>query len=176
MQKLRLVIWELYVGRGVTDGFCPLCDTVRIFRNHTTGFEAAHVVANRFYSDAQMLQSTDLYPSCSSCNNECRDQCLFDYLYCRERYKQLRRMIWALYTNVQESGNNPENLHIWQVMRKWYGTERFPLGGGIKNTQMVYEIARNVELTHLLKEASELNAKSAENAKKTQQLLECTIY
>jgi hypothetical protein len=84
-------------------------------------------------------------------------------------------MIWAIYVVIQDTGKNPEGLHVWQVLRKWYGPDRFPMGGGIANKQ-VYEIARNVEVTHLIQEAATLNQKLAENAKRTQSLLECNIY
>jgi hypothetical protein len=90
---------------------------------------------------------------CATCNNECGDLCLLDFLFGRGRLDQLRAMIAAIFKTF--SSQHQDNLSFvegqaWRVLDHLYGPKRFPSGGGIQNTQPIYELARRIQMEQLL--------------------------
>lgn len=115
----------------------------------TTG--AAGGAANIFY----------LFPGCQTCNNECAEQCLLDFLYTRLRYKQLRAFIWSVfstYTTLHEGELAQHEGLCWRVLDHLYGPKRFPAGGGIENRWAIYQLANAEQLKHLNEDIKQLSA------------------
>lgn len=147
---LKRAIWDMYIGMGVQKTFCPICGINQISNNVNSGFEAAHVVARRYFSGEMNVYYA--YPSCSSCNNQCEDLCLLDFFYVRNNLHALRQFIMKVYQCylIEHSHHLAlEDRYSWRIIHHLYGPERFLTGGGIINTKAIYEIAR-VEELHLL--------------------------
>lgn len=172
--QLRKAVWDLYIGIGVAEALCPLCGITRIQRNTNSGFECAHIVASKFYT-GDTLTTLYAYPSCSSCNNDCSDLCILDYLFVRQRYTVLRKMLWAIYTHYAVQHPDEDHPVAWKVIRHLYGFDRYPAGGGIVNYRPIYEMARHEQLQQTLKRTQELNAELLAQSKLMQHLLEDKI-
>lgn len=167
---LKKTIWDLYIGIGVQRAPCPICGVNELFRTINSGFEAAHIVADKYFCEE--LTSLYLFPCCKTCNNECRDYCLLDFVWCRERYNVLRRMIWDIFKHYQDlHPDEPEN-QCWKILDHLYGDRRFPAGGGLVNTTPIFRIARLVQMDAILKQNQELNAQLLQNNAIIQRLLE----
>lgn len=168
---LRHAIWDVYIGRGYKTRPCPLCGVNQLMRNTNSGFEAAHMVADKFMSGTQELSIYYLFPSCSSCNNECRTQCILDFLFCRLRYKELRSLICAVCTLYREENTELDMKHrLWPyILKTLYGSERFKSGGGLVNENRIYEIAEQEQRKFLANELARLSLRE-------QQLLEEKIF
>lgn len=157
-QTLRKRVWELYIGIGVSEATCPLCGMTRISKIQNSGFQACHIVADKFLSSTTTLTVFDLFPGCQICNNECADICILDYLYGRERYVELRRLIWNVFTAFMTQHEAELSQHeglCWRVIQHLYGRSRYPAGGGIANEKQIYEIARTEQYAHLVQDARE---------------------
>ncbi len=151
---LRRLIWDRYIGPGVKEIQCPLCSMYKIYQNANNGFEAAHIVAKKFNLELNVYQ---VYPSCSSCNSECKTMCLLDYLFARQRFNALKRIILQIYTiYLEEHGDTmTENEKlIWNVLDHLYGADRYPAGGGIENKTGIYAIAKSQQLSMLSEKIS----------------------
>jgi hypothetical protein len=174
---LKRAVWDAYIGPAVQEAPCPICGIVRIYQTRNSGFEAAHIVADK-YELATELNVTHLYPCCETCNNYCSDLCLLDYMWGRERIPQLRAFIWAVYQafvgrHVGEL-DQLDNL-TWRVIQHLYGAQRYPGGGGLQNEKQIYELAREVQMTKLAEEAARLSAQMVDNAKTLRKLMESRI-
>ena len=158
-QKLRLQVWELHIGPGIKRALCPLCNLVEIAGpSQNSGFQACHIVADRFMPKESPLTVFYLYPGCQTCNNECADLCLFDFLYLRMRYTQLRTLIWTIFKTFSVLHKDELSTHeglCWRVLDYLYGPKRFPAGGSIENRYIIYEIARNEQLLHIQEESKQ---------------------
>ena len=90
---VRKRIWDMHMG-NVKSGPCLLCGMEHIKKNKNNGFEAAHIVANKYCqkSDDPYL----LIPSCSTCNNEMGTTNLWDWLYGNGRFKALKSIAWKI--------------------------------------------------------------------------------
>lgn len=140
---LKRAVWDLYIGIGVQKALCSLCGINAIFGNTNSGFECAHMVARNFFQEE--LSVYYLFPSCAVCNNQCRDLCVWDFLYVRARLGVLRKAILAVYRFYlieHEHNLAPQDKLAHVILDHLYGPKRFPLGGGIQNTKQIYEIAR----------------------------------
>ena len=149
--NLKKIIWDRYIGPGVKETLCPLCSTFKIENSVNSGFVAAHLVAAKFICE-EKLNVFHVYPSCSSCNSECGDLTVFDYLFCRQRMNALKRLLNSIYrVFMEENGHNMSSEYnlIWKVLDHLYGPKRYPAGGGIINTKPIYEIARGEQLVML---------------------------
>jgi len=157
---LKRLVWDLYIGIGKTESKCPLCGINTISNKTNSGFEGGHITADKFLDKAHQLNEFYLYPICSVCNNECADFTIFDYLWTRGRYKQLEKMISAIYKHF-EAVNNDELVHhdrlAPKILEYLYGTSRFPAGGGIINTTQIYKLALVVQYKDLLLQSQKLN-------------------
>jgi hypothetical protein len=153
---LKRRIWDTYIGPGIKEQLCPLCNVHRISATVNSGFDAAHIVAEKYLTED--LSHYYLYPSCASCNNECKDMCLLDFLFCIGRIKELRNVINNIY-RVFTAEHEPE--FVWKILEHLYG--RFPAGGGLVNTKAIYEIARGEQLKVLATKMS-LLAREMETA------------
>lgn len=157
-----MVLWDMYIGDHLREALCPLCGLARIHKTQNSGFEAAHIIARRWFkpSDTEMNKYYGV-PSCTSCNNNMGDRCVFDYLFCMQRLPQLRSLLRIVYSAFvaehQLVALGPERL-LWNVLDHLYGPKRFPLGGALYNSKAIYEIARNVQLEALMQEAAALTA------------------
>lgn len=142
--NLKKQVWENYCGIHITESICALCGIVKIYLNKNSGFECAHIIADKFLT--RKLSVLYLYPSCSSCNNECQDLCLLDYLWVRGRFPQLKKMILQIYKayTTQFDLTSSEKM-AWKVLEHLYGKNTFPAGGGIVNELQIYEQARLAE-------------------------------
>ncbi len=145
---LKKLIWDVYIGPGIKEALCPLCGTYKIYQFSNSGYESAHIVSAKF--NTEPLNVFHIFPTCSSCNNECKDLCILDYLFCRGRLGALRKMINCIYRKFLEENADviaPEDRLIWRVLDHLYGNKRFPAGGGIVNTKAIYEIAKGEQLS-----------------------------
>jgi hypothetical protein len=141
-QDLKRAIWDTYIGTHKKEEVCPICSLQKVYQIINSGFEAAHIVAEKFMGDVE-LSVLYLIPSCSSCNNEMRDICLLDYLYVRGRLNQLKRILRIIYNQfISLHVLNGEDKCIWKILDYLYGKNRFPAGGGLANSTGIYEIAR----------------------------------
>lgn len=158
---MKKTIWDMHIGIGFKTAKCPLCGLSEIFCNVNSGFEAAHIVADKHFTG--QFNVLYLYPSCKGCNNDCEDMCILDFLYCRGRIDVLRRMIWSIFSQYQrEHPEEPDNK-AWKLMRFLYGPKRFPVNGGIVNERQIYDIAKNVQAQMLTEETAKLLKQVEEN-------------
>lgn len=159
---IRKRIWEMYIGAGKKEDFCPLCLQQKIQNAaQNSGFNACHMVADKFMFQDDLQSIYYLFPGCSVCNQECADLCILDYLYGRGRYNILRKVLWSIYSSyIQEyhSVLREEDRLCWKVIKNLYGSEKFPSGGGIHrdNEKAIYEMARNVHNEHMLENQQRL--------------------
>jgi hypothetical protein len=161
------------MGVGNKSDRCPLCGVNQI-QSHTSnsGFQACHVVADKFA--LKELNVYYLFPGCATCNNECGDVCLLDFMFSRGRHEQLRRIIWAIYSTFIAQHKDDLSFvegQAWRVIDHLYGPRRFPAGGGIQNTRAIYEMARYEHYRHLVEEAATLAHKQQEVFRKMQVVL-----
>lgn len=176
-QNLRKRIWELYIGIGVKEATCPLCGTNTISVVQNSGFQACHVVADGYHT-SKKLTVFDVFPGCATCNNECADACLIDFLYNRQRFGELRRFMWNVYTAFITQHADELAHHermCWRVIQHLYGRARYPAGGGIVNEKQVYEIARAEQCARLAQDIGECNDKLQEMCRQLQHLMSCDI-
>jgi hypothetical protein len=160
---LKKIIWDMYVGIGKQEALCGLCGINRIKNNTNSGFEAAHVIARGFLTEE--LTVYYLYPSCSVCNNECKELCVFDFLYARQRIVELRKAIMIIYKRYiteHEHELEPQDRLAHLILDHLYGPKRFPAGGGIQNTKQIYEIARSEQYEYLREQTKELERQLGE--------------
>jgi hypothetical protein len=158
--NLKRAIWDVYVGAALQEAPCLLCRRNPIYRISNSGFQAAHVVARRFFDPSDTKISVFyVIPSCAACNNDMGDMNLFDYLYTLNRMHALRSLLLAVYKMYMEQHHHAmpvdacnERL-IFNVLQHLYGKTRFPLGGHIENTNHIYQIARIEQLNMLVEEA-----------------------
>ena len=173
---LKRQCWERHIGIGILESPCPMCGIQRIFNNVNTGFEVAHIVSQQFVNeDLTILYA---YPSCRSCNNECGDMCVLDYLYCRGRIKQLKKLMMNMYELFLLSHGDElvkEHCMAWKVIDHLYGRTKFPAGGGIQNAKQIYEIARMEQYRKMSKESARLAKKLEKLGEEMSQLMECEI-
>jgi hypothetical protein len=173
---LKRQCWERFIGIGILEAPCPLCGVHRIQNNLNSGYEIAHLISQRYLNEDLTLLYT--IPSCASCNNECSDLSVFDFLYCRGRIKPLKKLIMNLYelfTLMHGDDLIPEHNMAWRVLDHLYGPRRFPAGGGIVNTKQIYEIARIEQYRQLTKESARLARKLEKVANNISELMECEI-
>lgn len=175
---LRQQIWDLHVGIGKKSALCPLCNHKTIYSSKiNSGFEAAHIVADKWMGNTE-LTALYLFPSCDVCNNECSDFTVLDFLFNRGRIGMLRKVIASIYKAFCDFYENElplENKIAPKVLHYLYGSDRFPAGGGIVNTKAIYEIARQVHLSLLVKHAKELSEQLDKTNTEIQNLLEYDI-
>ena len=175
--KLRNAIWEMYMGPGVQEGKCILCDARTIIKGTNSGFEACHVIA-RVYIGNIIPSRYYLVPGCSGCNKQCGTLCILDFLYNYNRHTQLKRLIRIICEKyVEENGPHilPSDRMDWKILRYLYGSETFIAGGGITNETAIYEIARVQEAERLINEAARINQQLAGVSTRLGALLESTI-
>ena len=159
---LKTLIWARYIGPGLNKASCPLCNMYELQRNANSGFEAAHIIASRWYAEDKLTVYYAV-PSCAACNNECNDACLLDYLYCRGRMNALRHLIRCIYAAYTEE--NPNETHnIVHIMSRLYGPARFKAGGGLVNTTEIYNIALAEQTTLLTRQLQTLTQKLQETS------------
>lgn len=173
---LRKAIWEMYIGVGIKEAICPLCGLNRIQGNVNSGFECAHVVARNWMTEE--LSVYYMFPSCTVCNNECREMCVLDFLYVRQRIVPLRRIVMAIYQRYvveYEHELAVENRMIHLILDHLYGPRRFPAGGGIQNRKQIYEIARTEQYQWLLERGAQLEKQLGEIQTQRRGLLEENI-
>jgi len=172
--NLKKAIWDIYIGIGIKRALCPLCGLKQINSSTNGGFDAAHIVADKyFYEDVNVLY---FYPSCDICNNDCADLCIFDFLYVRHRLNALRKMISAIHhAFIAMHDGELANTMAPAILDYLYGFERFKAGGGIQNTKQIYEIARMVQYNELREKSAELNKEVQKLGKEMEELLSYEI-
>lgn len=146
----------MYVGIGKTEALCGLCGINRIRNGTNSGFEGAHIIARGFLTED--LTVYYLYPSCAVCNNECKELCVLDFLYARQRIVELRKIIMTIYKRYvmeHEHELDPQDRLAHLILDHLYGPKRFPAGGGICNTKQIYEIARAGQYEYLTAQTRE---------------------
>jgi hypothetical protein len=173
---LKKAIWEMYMGLGVQEAPCTLCGIHRIRSNVNSGFECAHIVARNYMTES--LSVYYMFPSCSVCNNECRDMCVLDFMWVRGRIAPLRKVIMAIFQRFiteheHELSSDQHMAHL--VLDNLYGPKRFPTGGGIQNTKQIYEIARTEQYQSLIDKAVQLERQLGELQRQRQGLLDANI-
>jgi len=172
--SLKKSIWDIYIGVGVKRALCPLCGIKYINANTNAGFEAAHVVADKyFYEEVSVLY---FYPSCDVCNNDCADLCILDFLWLRARFAKLKEMIFAIYhAFISMHEGDLANTMAPSILDFLYGPDRFKAGGGIQNRKQIYEIARIVQYNELREKSAELNRQVQKLGKEMEELLNYEI-
>ena len=167
---LKKAVWDLYIGIGVQRAPCPVCGVTELSRTANSGFEAAHIVADKYFTEE--LSTLYLFPCCKPCNNECRDLCLLDFVWCRERHHVLRKMIWDIFCHYQNMHpGEPEN-QAWKILDHLYGPKRFSAGGGLVNRTQIYLVARMVQMDYIVAENIKLHQEIQQNSRIMQRLME----
>ncbi len=169
---LKKTVWDVHIGPGVREAICHLCGIYKINNNINSGFECAHIVAHKFMTEEPNVYY--LYPSCTSCNNECRDDCLFDFLYMRQRTEQLRKVIVTICTRYiiehdNELDDGSRMFHI--ILDHLYGPKRFSAGGCIGNRKVIYEVAQQEQYQILRLRAVALAEQSEAIARQMRMLM-----
>lgn len=177
-QKLRKQIWEMYIGPGKKSAMCPLCEQVEIEGpSKNSGFQAAHIIADKFLADED-LSVFYLFPGCASCNNECADECILDYLLNRLRIDRLSQVIWQIFTVFARLNSfqlsKLEGM-AWKVLDFLYGPSKFTAGGGIQNTYEIYKLASAIQLNHLNIELRKATDRVTELAQIIKEVTACEI-
>lgn len=173
---LKRAIWDLHIGAGVREALCPLCGVHKIYATQNSGFEAAHVVARKFFVGE--LNVFSLVPSCAPCNNECDNTCVLDFLWVRARLGPLRQIIMVIYRafvthHAHELAQ--QDRMAWRVLEHLYGPARYGAGGGIINTKAIYEVARVEECAALTEEMARLAAQQQRLTFQLKSLMEAEI-
>jgi hypothetical protein len=173
---LKRSVWEFYMGIGVQKALCSMCGINTISNNINSGFECAHVVARNFFYEE--LNVYYLFPACAVCNNQCRDMCVWDFMYARGRLGPLRKAvlgIYKVYLVEHEHELAPQDRMAHLILDHLYGPKRFPVGGGIQNTKQIYEIARAEQYEFLREQSLALERQLEEIQVQRRQLLEVEI-
>lgn len=166
----------MYMGVGVQEAPCTLCGINRIKSNVNSGFECAHIVARNYMTE--QLTVYYMFPSCATCNNECRDMCVLDFMWVRGRLAPLRKVIMLIfqrYVVEHEHELAPDQRMAHLVLDNLYGPKRFPAGGGIQNTKQIYEIARAEQYQWLLEQSLQMEKRLGDLQVARQELLEANI-
>lgn len=177
-KNLKKQVWETYIGPHIKTTMCPCCKINKISNDQICGYEAAHIVADKYWKPEQKLTVLYLFPSCSACNNDCRDINLFDFLYCRGRFDALRKLIRDIYQaflSIQMDMINPNADIIHYILDELYGKEKFPAGGFIVNREEIYRIAKSEQLQLIDEQLKELQEQSSRLLKKQKVILESAI-
>lgn len=173
---LKKLCWDVYIGSSIKETVCPLCGLYQIYQSTNSGYEACHVVARKFNSDALSIYYITV--GCAACNNICADICILDYLFCRQRIGALRKFMQIVYTKFVEEHEHSlamEDRMIWHVLDYLYGMRRFPAGGGIVNLKQIYEIARSEQMVLLTNEMCKIGARLQALSKEYAMVTECEI-
>lgn len=173
---LRKAIWEMYMGVGVKEAPCTLCGIHRIHSSINSGFECAHIVARGYMTDP--LTVYYMFPSCSGCNNECKEICVFDFMFVRGRIAALRKVIMIIYQRFlaeheHELATDQRMAHL--ILDNLYGPRKFHLGGGIQNTKAIYELARLEQYEWLVEQGAQWERKLWELHRQRMLLMESEI-
>ena len=158
-QALRRAVWDMHVGPGVQQTHCGLCGINAMSRTQNNGFDTAHIVARKWMVSDEKINVLYLVPSCKSCNSQCENTCVLDFLWCNNRLATLRRIIMVIFNafvtqHIHELSD--EDRMAWRVLEHLFGPSRYPAGGGIINTKAIYEIARIEQQAALIEEAAQL--------------------
>jgi len=164
---LRIECWDVFIGPGVQKTTCFLCGLYEISKTTNNGFQALHIIAEKFNPHVNIFY---IYPGCISCNSECSTLSVFDFLYTRGRYRQLKHMLWQIFSLFTE--RRGDELHYYnnsiaKVVSHLYGYSRFRTGGFLVNTE-IYDICKNVQIEKLSLRVAELS----DSLKNTAQLLQ----
>ena len=172
---LRTAVWDRYIGPGIKNATCSLCGIYEMSTKFGGGWDCAHIVADLYCTNVNVYY---LYPTCSNCNGECKTMTLFDYLYCRERYKKLDMILWRIYEIYSEE--HSDELHyydnqMWRVIDHLYGFKRFPAGGGIVNAKQIYKRCKAIQSHKLSIKGAELADELRKNTELMLRVLDDTI-
>lgn len=168
--------WDRHIGIGTLTAYCPICSERKIDNNVNNGFQVLHIVSQRYLNEDLTLLYA--FPGCASCNNECSDMCVLDYLFCRGRLKQLKKLIMSMYDLFLLSHGDElaaQDCMAWKVIDHLYGLKRFPAGGGIQNRKQILELARIEQYRVMSKEAADLAKKLARIGQEMTDLMESKI-
>ena len=168
---LRLTCWDVYIGPGVQKTTCFLCGLYEISKTTNNGFQALHIIAEKFNPNVNIFF---IYPGCAACNSECDVLCMFDFLYVRGRYRQLKHILWQIFTLFTE--RRGEELHYYnnsmaRVIQHLYGYNRFRSGGFLANVE-IYSICQSLQVEKLTIKAAELSEELKKNAQLMTAILE----
>lgn len=155
---IRRSVWQTHMPPNCRTAKCPVCKENNINGTHTkAGFECAHIVADKYMTKKQPLNPLYLYPTCAACNSACEDDCLLDFLWQQHRHQALQEMMRSIHRTYVSTNQwlGSEERVMWRVMKKLYGYETFPSGGGIINEIPIYRLAQAVELEDLTKQLQE---------------------
>lgn len=156
-------VWDIHIGTGTKRAPCPLCGERQIESpSKRCGLECAHIVADKFNPDKPSPLS--LYPSCSSCNNRCEDECILDFLFRTGRHAELERLIRSVHACfcMLNPDQPSERLLMPAVIDTLYGFERFKVGGGIFNDVEIGQFAKMVHAKKNMEEQKALQEKMSE--------------
>lgn len=173
---LKRQCWERHIGIGVLEAACPVCGINKIYNNVNSGFQLLHVISQRYLNeDLTLLYS---YPGCASCNNECSDHTLLDFLFCRGRINQLKKLMMSMYDLFLLSHGDElaeQDRMAWKVIDHLYGPRKFAAGGGLVNRKQILELCRMEQYRVLAKESAKLAKKLAQLGQDMSELMECKI-
>lgn len=173
---LKRQCWERHIGIGVIESACPMCGINRIYNNINSGFQVCHLISQRYLNEDLTLLYA--YPGCASCNNECGDLSIFDFLWCRGRINQLKKLMMSMYELFLLSHGDELAQHdrmAWKVIEHLYGFRKFPAGGGLVNRKQILELCRMEQYRLLAKESAKLAKKLAQLGSDMSDLMECKI-
>ena len=173
---LKRQCWERHIGVGVLESPCPMCGINRIYNNVNSGFDCAHLIASKYLNEDLTLLYA--FPSCAACNNECGDLSIFDFLFCRGRINQLKKLMMSMYELFLLSHGDElaqQDRMAWKVIDFLYGPKKFAAGGGLVNRKQILELCRMEQYRLLAKESAKLAKKLAQLGQDMSDLMECKI-
>lgn len=146
-KTLRLSVWDMFAGPNKTKIKCFMCGRHELNKTQAKQWDASHIVARHYHRRKPCR--FDLIPACPACNNECSDMTIFDFLWVRERYTQLGKIIRSIYKAFREE--SPErfedefNSEAWLVLQHFYAGKHFLSGGGIVNQRQIFNFVKTIQ-------------------------------
>ncbi len=171
---IRSQSWDLFMGPGTQKGLCPMCNRHMIENSVMYGFEAAHITADKWFDNTK-ISIFHCVPSCHSCNGVCKVRNVFDYLYDHGRYDilvDIAMKLYKVYVNQHAEGLGAEDRLAWKVIRKLYGQDAWPAGGGIQNVPAVYNLIRAAQSQLHVERIAELTKQLQETTTELRSLAE----
>lgn len=171
---IRNQSWDLFMGPGTQRGPCPLCKHHLIENSVLYGFQAAHLTADKWFDDTK-ISIFHCIPSCSSCNGICKVRNTFDYLYEHGRYAiivDIAMKLFQVYVNQHAQSLQAEDRIAWKIIRKLYGQDAWPAGGGIQNGPAVYNLIRAEQAQTHVNRISDLTKQLQETSVELRSLAE----
>jgi hypothetical protein len=159
-EKDRKLAWDFHFGPHTKETVCIFCNVNNMVKVDKGSWHASHIVGRTYLENpATMKNPLYLIPGCAACNLELGNSCALGLLWERghiDAIKTLSLRVFEAYAQL-----NPQHMTfyeniIWKLIRGLYGSEKFPLGGGIsvRYEEPIYKLLAIYQMQLLEKEVS----------------------